>query len=61
MPNRPLPDNNHFDLYIKMKSDVFQEHLRQARQIFNLSFVTLTASIGSSAIGSVLLIYGKST
>ncbi|GAB1541118.1 hypothetical protein NUACC21_37880 [Scytonema sp. NUACC21] len=38
-----------------------EEHLRQARQTFNISFIALSASIGISMIGAALILTGKST
>ncbi|WP_290879384.1 hypothetical protein [Fischerella sp.] len=62
MTNEPLSsDTSHSELYLKMTLDVFQEHLRQARQTFNLSVVALIVSISISAIGAGLLIGGKAT
>jgi hypothetical protein len=42
-----------------MMLDVFHEHLRQARQTFDLSVVAIAASLGVSVIGAGLLVSGK--
>ncbi|WP_244837726.1 TRADD-N-associated membrane domain-containing protein [Brasilonema bromeliae] len=54
-------DDSHSDAYLKMMLDVFHEHLRQARQTFNLSVVAVAASLGISVIGAGLLISGKAS
>lgn len=41
--------------------DLFHEHLRQARQIFNYYVVAVALSLGISVIGAGLLISGKAS
>ena len=52
-------DDSHSDAYLKMTLNVFDEHLRQARQTFNLFKVAVVASLGISVFGAGLLISGK--
>jgi len=52
-------NDSHSGAYLKMMLDVSHEHLRQARQTFNLSVVAVAASLGISVIGAVLLVSGK--
>ncbi|MBD2204185.1 hypothetical protein H6G33_26150 [Calothrix sp. FACHB-1219] len=49
------------DPYLKIVLDVSKEHLRQARQTFNLSLVAIYASVGMSLIGAFLLISGRAS
>ncbi|AFZ56587.1 TRADD-N-associated membrane domain-containing protein [Anabaena cylindrica] len=50
---------NDKDPYRMIRLDIAQEHLRQARQTFNLSLVSSAASICISVVGAFLLISGK--
>ena len=52
-------NNSRSDAYHKMMQDVFHEHLRQARQTFNVSVVAVAVSLGISVIGAGFLISGK--
>ncbi|MDZ8237780.1 MAG: hypothetical protein RMZ69_11515 [Nostoc sp. ChiQUE01a] len=45
--------------YLEILIDVLQEHLRQARQIFNLSLVAISTFLVISIIGAFLLMSGK--
>jgi hypothetical protein len=59
MTHIPPPSNNHSEVYLRMKYEVFQEHLRQARYNFNLSVVASTISIGVSITGACLILSNK--
>jgi hypothetical protein len=61
MTNLSSPDNNPSEIFMKMKLEVFKEHLRQTQHSFNLSVVAFTTSIGISVIGACLIISGKAT
>ena len=55
------PSSPQTDPYWQMQLDIFREHLRQAQLTFNLSFVAITASLGISVTGGVLLFSDSAT
>lgn len=59
MTNISPSGNNHSEVYLQMKYEVFKEHLRQARYNFNLSVAASIISIGVSITGACLIAWHK--
>ncbi|GBE95277.1 peptidase M50 [Nostoc cycadae WK-1] len=49
------------DHYTKIELEVLNEHLRQARQTFNLCLIASCTFLCISTVGTLLILYGKTS